>query len=328
MKKFVRILLCLTLVLSISMMFACGGDPSGNLFDGNYSVEATDADITNANAILASDALLGENERVGFEFSLDASTNVSSNSTFGSMTMASSVEYDVKLSVNTADAKNPENIANSLKMSMTLDTSASASMSAGDISDSESSAANGSIYADSTGFYINATNTENGESETVKGRLELEDALGDLMGGGMVLDAQTPPDLSTMDLAGILSAASESGAKIYIDNSNGTKIKISFTKESLTTMIGEEPTGLDLDGLTISACDIYISVDANGVLAGLKADVDISINASDPISGTSAMTYQISLLAQVKDVTINTPSDLDTYEDLFTMPDFPGFGGF
>lgn len=95
--------------------------------------------------------------------------------------------------------------------------------------------------------------------------------------------------------------------KVYLDESDGTKIKISVTKEFLMEEIGEA-------GITLSdaGVDIFVVLDENDALVGVKADM--KIKGETEMSGMN-MKIDLNFGVSVKsgDVKVALPSDLDSY---------------
>lgn len=317
MKKILRITLCLILSLSVLSLFACGGD---NTFEGNFKHEATEEELTQLAGALSSEDLVADSNNIGFNLSLTMSS--SSDSSFSEdYTQSSdmSFDFDMKMKVTSNGEDAPV-----MKMSMDGKFNIDVDVQTPSKTSKTKVSGDANAYADATGLYIgyNMKAKENGKEESVseKTKFSIEEfgaVLEGLLGSFTPEDPDVSDEPGDLDFSALISKAEELGLKVYVDASNGYKVKISIPYSALSDYIE------DVDGdITLNTCDLYITLDKDNRLVGIKFEIEMENTSNSIYTGNTTATAKITLIAKIADVNISTPSNLSEYapgslEDLF-----------
>ena len=222
------------------------------------------------------------------DFKLKLNTEMSINAQGASISSESGMDYKGDLAVKAEG----ETISGAGKIS-------------GKTTGEGKSSMNASMYIAGEFIYLDMKLTSGGQKleQKIKMPLSLD---GVIPFNALSAEAGNEASSPSFDVEELI-AMMERGVKVYLDESDGTKIKISVTKEFLMEEIGEE--GL---ALSDAAVDIYVVFDENDALVGVKADMKIKGETE-----TSGMNMKIDLNFGVSvksgDVKVELPSDLDSY---------------
>ena len=142
------------------------------------------------------------------------------------------------------------------------------------------------------------------------------------------------PDAAEADFASLLNALAESGADIAIDDSDGVKVRASFSTAALEELLREvlgsiypvDASTLDLRIGAGAAAQVFLVVDGEGQFASLsvKADFEATVAAAtfDMATGEYieegkdiSFRCKASAALEAGDVSVDLPGDLDTYPE-------------
>ncbi len=325
MKKLIRVLLCLSLCFAVVFSFAC--NPQELMFNGNYDVEATDEQITELVSNVDTDKILGEENVIGaslsFEYSMDGTTTETYEEETETSHVAGTFALDAKFSVDQEKLKDEDTMAEAIKASLDLNLSVENEYSEYPEENEETTGKLGA-YLDNSGLYLNLQTTTNNTDKTTKGRIDVEEimaVLSQLIGGANI--GLPSIDVNSQTLEDAFDYLKEIGCKIYIDNSNGHKIKISITEEAIINIIEGSINSYyyEVDyNFDIETADIYLAIDKDGVLKGVKFDVNVEYNVSqESYYGPSITTegaLSLNLTMFMGKVNISTPNNLSEFKNL------------
>ncbi len=281
MKKFLAIAASAVLATSAFAFAACGGD-NGGVVNGDYK-EPTSTELSTAIADVDTEKVF--EELTGFELDVNLSGSYSANGT--SADGSAKLGYKLVLTEEAIAGKGDV----SLKYNMT---------SGGTTTNGDYSA---TIYNDEDYAYaeikgLPATIAPEG---AFKAKLEymslVEDIIGQLPIAADTGSISSPnlPDDSDSDtvetvpgdskLAEALEMLAEYKVKVGLDATNGFKLKISFTEESLWAIIESESRMPDeqieqmKEAITFNkfVVDIYFALDAEGGFKQFSVNMDIDI---------------------------------------------------
>lgn len=284
MRKILTIAMAAVLAFGAFAMSGCGD----KTFKGNYKTEATAEEVRTA--LTGIDLGSAAEQSGGFEmdFKLKLNTEMSINAQGASISSESGMDYKGDLAVKAEG----ETISGAGKIS-------------GKTTGEGKSSMNASMYIAGEFIYLDMKLTSGGQKleQKIKMPLSLD---GVIPFNALSAEAGNEASSPSFDVEELI-AMMERGVKVYLDESDGTKIKISVTKEFLMEEIGEA-------GITLSdaGVDIYVVLDENDALVGVKADMKIKGETE-----TSGMNMKIDLNFGVSvksgDVKVALPSDLDSY---------------
>ncbi len=111
--------------------------------------------------------------------------------------------------------------------------------------------------------------------------------------------------------------------KMYVDMSNGIRIKLSFNNQTILTALKRLQDNGELKDLNVTPkiryFDAYISIDKNGSLKGVKIYTDSSFGIETPY-GNSVRSLNLSLKGDItiikEDVKITFPKEYENYENI------------
>ncbi|MGN0805466.1 MAG: hypothetical protein ACI4MC_00385 [Candidatus Coproplasma sp.] len=305
MKKTSKALMGITaLVVAFSAcaLTACNSQPDDGSIKGNYQ-EATAEEIAQTLNGVNEQTLFGDTTAAGYKFGLDVSSKLDVSSYSGEIlteTLALSAGYKLLITGNESafDYKGAGNFAMSYEDKSADD---NANSELGDYSNIKLD-----MYQDNAMLYASLTlsQTEDDASAS-KFKIKLDCASiaqsllpGDGMTGEEITVPSLPedvttPDLSSLDLVTAINMLNQMGATTSMDTSNGIKLKISVTEDTITSIIASETgasaTELD-DVITFNKCnlDFYLAIDKDGAFsaASVVVDVDFTINVSSDSSST------------------------------------------
>ena len=132
-----------------------------------------------------------------------------------------------------------------------------------------------------------------------------------------------------VDLSALSGLIGSEGVKFYIDDGETTKVKISLDQDAWAAVYGDMLGGMTgmgdvmeqmLDDVRFNRYDFYLEFDANDMLLGYGADIDVSLDTEITMEGNTATVKVVTKLSSWM-VTTDTeagelPSDLDDYVDM------------
>jgi|GEM_PF-4235770 len=338
MKKRISAII-LTLVLCISFcacLFGCGG---GAEFNGNFNTEATDENYSEVmTSILESDGeLFGDETSADWATGLKVALELAYTRTGADQDVALSAKGDFTFVVSkdsaassgySAAGKGWADIsANGLE-------SLAGALGAPEGAFPDTALYKGDMFVDNTNFYIGGK-FEVGETK-VEGKYVVEDfytvsdlmeAIEDINAGYGELDMSSEDVDDAVDE--IMAVVEALEIKVYIDTSNGVKVKVSLSNDTLETIAEDEDLQemipedlrelavslLEAD-LSINKFDLYFSLTSDYEFAGIKLDVDVSRPAT---ATTPAESLKIMFSVTDTESKPALPTDLDTYSDISTL---------
>lgn len=350
MKKFVAVLMSTTLLCSFALFTACSdkqGNGGGGKLDGDFSTEATDEEVAAAltkfqNAV-EGNTIVGDTEADDWSFGFESDADISFSMIGVEAGAGEGAQSDVNLNID-------------LDVGYKLIIGNSAVSGAGDLSLKGSGSVVGSnadysakVYNDADYFYVDMSSVPGMSKvkmtyETVAGALES-------VGSG---ESQTPTDTpATMsadvapgagteneggqgtetapssEIDEIVAGLKEVGCKVYIDDSDGLKVKLSVSEETVDMLL--EAIGLvpaeSADALidfSVFSFDLYFAMTDDGVFSQISADFDIkaSVDLGDYLGKFDAACSGY-IYVKAYDGTVELPDDLGEYTEVNEVPSFP-----
>ncbi|MBE7087847.1 MAG: hypothetical protein E7369_06075 [Clostridiales bacterium] len=345
MKKLTKLITSIVLILCLSFAFACS-KPSK--FDGNFSSEATSEQIetftqsVDVEKLLAK-TILGINLDAKIAFSIDETfeaeegTTLEETATKDSL-VAISVGMGFKLLLtqqeNDMDVKGESDITIDVNDSETL------------VNGTKES----SVIKNEIGMYLDVENgllldtksttvedpdndPTNNEPEISKEKIPFEtivQSIQDFLGQFIPQDASTGEGDGSGANAGAMQLPSATeisaileayGLKLYIDDSNGYKIKLSITEDTLNLLLAEiAGDSSQLPTVKLNKGDLYIAISKDGALEGVKIDMDVEITSSLTSSvktETTVTKIDVDLVLDISDgsdIKIETPENIEDYQ--------------
>lgn len=330
MKKTVLAVASILLAGSLVAFAGCDDGGSTGIVKGNYK-EATAAEATEAVKDIDMTNAFGdptaENFKLGFEAKANLSFNMSYSMSMNSQTM-SEMKADGSLKANYQIVAEPKEDAFNIAGKGDASINANVTQTAGDKTETNKTEMSATVYQDADYLYVDAKMTANDKEQAEKVKISFEDIIDTIMGeiGGsfMTIDEQEVelPDGAvsggvdiSMNLGTVISALAEEGFTVALDQSSGTKIKISAGKELILSLIGEagDELPVDLSGLEFSASEIavYLSFDKDGkfVQAGVNVNVAATMDVSEQGMGMKV------------DVSIKGGVELKLFNGTVTLPE-------
>ncbi len=349
MKKLMAVLMSTTLFCSLALFTACS-DERENIgkMDGDFSTEATDEELAAAlmsvqRAVDNNTILGGDMEAADWSFGFESDADISFSMIGVEAGAGEGAQSDANLNID-------------LDVGYKLIIGNSAVSGAGDLSLKGSGSVVGSnadysakVYNDADYFYVDMSSVSGMSKvkmtyETVTGALES-------VGSG---ESQTPTDTpATMsadvapgagseneggqgtetapssEIDEIVAGLKEVGCKVYIDDSDGLKVKLSVSEETVDMIladIGLVPAeGADaLIDFSVFSFDLYFAMTDDGVFSQISADFDIkvSVDLGDYLGKFDAACSGY-VCVKAYDGTVELPDDLDKYTEVNEVPSFP-----
>ena len=323
MKKFLMTAACGLLAFSLSVFAACGDDtPKKGTVEGDFSQEATETEVTDAadalDSAFESGTLIGDVESEDWSFGAALSAEAEIKFTVDGESSTTSFSLDYKL---TGAPGETDSLALAGAGSFSLKGEESADMS---------------VYNDADNVYIDMSSAEGGAKIRMSWSALFE-TIGSLGGSmlpaAMAADTQLPAesqpggsepgasDTATEEenwFADLFLSLTEAGFKIYVDDSDGVKVKISATDSVMAALAADLGSDTGAAGLAFeegAVLDAYIAMDKDGALSQVSAVVDIS--ATMTMEGAAvgfALSGNISVSSF--DGKVELPSDLSSYMDM------------
>lgn len=309
MKKISKIVIAVLLVTIMFSLSACGEDA---VFKGNYK-EATDEDLANLSTKLSETTVM-EPEEGAESAGAEISANLSISAKQGSDSMSISLKASSKLSVSKeGEASMSGNVDLTAKNSGVFENDGT------DVFSEVS--AKGNVYMDSENIYYDGSVTKDKE-DIINGKnkisLSILGMIAGAIGGGIdsiIPDIEVGGEVPSVEEIKALLA--EYGITLYVDSSDGFKVKASVSEEYLKTAFsGMMGTTESEAGLTVEVknFDFYLVIDKDGKMAGVKADVNFTVKAT--VDGeTVELNIDGDVSFKVADVTVTLPEDLNDYKD-------------
>lgn len=280
MKKIIAVLASAVLATSAFAFAACGGNDG--VVEGNYT-EPTAEQLSTAVAEVETDKVFTALSGVELSANLNASYSADAASNSASLKLGYKVVFG------------DEKIAGRGDLSMKSDMT-----SGGNKSSSEYSA---TIYNDASFAYaelkgLPATVAPDG---ALKAKLDYMSLIDDIIGElplaieeGTITSPDTPDtgasdtDVDTsvteeFDLEAVLDMLVENKVKVGLDTTDGFKLKISVTEETIWTLIAKEMPEAQVTAMkeavtfNKSVLDIYFALDASGAFKQFSVNIDIDV---------------------------------------------------
>ena len=354
MKKLFKVVaLSAALAMGMSTLAACGGDKGGNkgngntgTISGNYKpVDVTDTaqieKIETEVAKINMNTIVGDMTAANWMFGVDGSIvldvlvqeddeYLKANGTVNLGASVKAVEETpvIGAKVNaTANVKITEKFAQAMDIPCALDVNAT----------TEAWADMSYIYANATVKGVPQELVGSGESTTqsIKMKFNTMDIIGDIMGGVEGMNGEASEEGSAMDIATIIAMAEQYGVDVSVDVSNGLKVKVATTNETLDKILpllssveGGEMISqiITKDNVKTFKVEIYVAFDKNGGFEALAANVDFKLQYTGQSTfdetKTSNNVASISLKVNLKKST----SEIKVPETVANDADYQEFG--
>lgn len=332
MKKILALAVSVLMFGSLMLFTACGEENIGKM-SGNFKKEATAEEFAVAaermqDAAEQDKVLGGDLESENWTFGLDSRAKLTVKTTVNDT--ESSVKLDAGYKISFTNEKAEDKITTKIT-------------GAGDVSynegGSKSDEKSFKFYNDSEFAYIDMSSV----TEGMKIKMELKNVLSMLMlfansSSGLsvsmsVNDGESAADAemsATVEIQEVFSTLVSAGCKVYIDDSNGLKIKISVTAEALTQLLSEAFADMEIPvPYSVSAaakCDLYFALDKEDKFAQVSADFDISLAgaATGGSAESASVTLKGGFYVKAYTGTVALPADIDTYSENLLPGLFPG----
>lgn len=309
MKKVLAVLLSAGLIASAVLFAGC----SDIRINGDFSTAATQEEVTALAATVSAnqDKWFGDATAEGWAYGMEITSNAKLEMKIsgGGMEMTTKSDASIDLDV----AYETQTVSGKVKVN------AESKVSALGQSESSGVSFDGKAYLDNTGLYFDgsAREYEGDEDFKLSGKYRYPNSAASSMG----IELPTAASITGV----ILGALQDENVTVYIDDGGEeTKVKISydvdaFMEEYLSDYTATETEQLLLDKLNFEAMDVYLSFMAEtGLLTGygmvVKANLsEVTIGSGDEAARVS-MSISSSGWYMKGDVTVQAPSDLDSYQ--------------
>lgn len=296
---------------------------------GNYGAVATSEQVDTAMKTISESAPFGDTEAADWSYGLNFKANlgittnfpeISSPNTIYSMigNVAMNTDYSLSLT-KSAEAGD-----------FGLDVKGKGSLAVNAEAGGEKLSMNANVYNDSAYAYLDVA--ANGEMPASKIKLSLNDLMGEI---GGILPGETPDsgDLpsdgndteeggetgSEIGTENIFNNLTELGFNVYIDESDGLKLKMSATRETFDMIL--QQAGLADGGVSFnqSVFDVYFSLDADGNFEkfGMKLGLNLAVPLMEATAASAAQVATIGISCGISvtafNGTVTLPSNLDEY---------------
>ena len=320
MKKLWTALTCLLLVGVLAALSACGGVQSDGSVPGDYR-SVTVQEAVQALEAVGAESPLGDPSAEGWSFGAKARAEASVTAEQGSASLEAEARSEMQLSIGAGEQGD-------LVFLMACENSAEAHGSLADDAAADA-AARANVYIDGENLYldIGAEASAGGaaDSSSYKKKIPLDFGIPSL---------PQIPGAAEADFASLLNALAESGADIAIDDSDGVKVRASFSTAALEELLREvlgsiypvDASTLDLRIGAGAAAQVFLVVDGEGQFTSLsvKADFEATVAAAtfDMATGEYieegkdiSFRCKASAALEAGDVSVDLPGDLDTYPE-------------
>ena len=320
MKKLWTAFACLLLVGVLAALSACGGVQSDGSVPGDYR-SVTVQEAVQALEAVGAESPLGDPSAEGWSFGAKARAEASVTAEQGSASLEAEARSEMQLSIGAGEQ-------DELIFLMACENSAEAHGSLADDAAADA-AARANVYIDGENLYldIGAEASAGGaaDSSSYKKKIPLDFGIPSL---------PQIPGAAEADFASLLNSLAESGADIAIDDSDGVKVRASFSTAALEELLREvlgsiypvDASTLDVRIGAGAAVQVFLVVDGEGQFTSLsvKADFEATVAAAtfDMATGEYieegkdiSFRCKASAALEAGDVSVNLPGDLDTYPE-------------
>lgn len=320
MKKLWTALTCLLLVGVLAALSACGGVQSDGSVPGDYR-SVTVQEAVQALEAVGAESPLGDPSAEGWSFGAKARAEASVTAEQGSASLEAEARSEMQLSIGAGEQ-------DELIFLLACENSAEAHGSLADDAAADA-AARANVYIDGENLYldIGAEASAGGAADSSSYKKKIPLDLG-------IPSLPQIPGAAEADFASLLNALAESGADIAIDDSDGVKVRASFSTAALEELLREvlgsiypvDASTLDLRIGAGAAAQVFLVVDGEGQFASLsvKADFEATVAAAtfDMATGEYieegkdiSFRCKASAALEAGDVSVDLPGDLDTYPE-------------
>ena len=320
MKKLWTAFTCLLLVGVLAALSACGGVQSDGSVPGDYrSVSVQEA--VQALEAVGAESPLGDPSAEGWSFGAKARAEASVTAEQGSASLEAEARSEMQLSIGAGEQ-------DELIFLLACENSAEAHGSLADDAAADA-AARANVYIDGENLYldIGAEASAGGAADSSSYKKKIPLDLG-------IPSLPQIPGAAEADFASLLNSLAESGADIAIDDSDGVKVRASFSTAALGELLREvlgsiypvDASTLDLRIGAGAAAQVFLVVDGEGQFASLsvKAGFEATVAAAtfDMATGEYieegkdiSFRCKASAALEAGDVSVDLPGDLDTYPE-------------
>lgn len=320
MKKLWTALACLLLVGVLAALSACGGVQSDGSVPGDYR-SVTVQEAVQALEAVGAESPLGDPSAEGWSFGAKARAEASVTAEQGSASLEAEARSEMQLSIGAGEQ-------DELIFLLACENSAEAHGSLADDAAADA-AARANVYIDGENLYldIGAEASAGGAADSSSYKKKIPLDLG-------IPSLPQIPGAAEADFASLLNALAESGADIAIDDSDGVKVRASFSTAALEELLREvlgsiypvDASTLDVRIGAGAAAQVFLVVDGEGQFASLsvKADFEATVAAAtfDMATGEYieegkdiSFRCKASAALEAGDVSVDLPGDLDTYPE-------------
>lgn len=320
MKKLWTAFACLLLVGVLAALSACGGVQSDGSVPGDYR-SVTVQEAVQALEAVGAESPLGDISAEGWSFGAKARAEASVTAEQGSASLEAEARSEMQLSIGAGEQ-------DELIFLLACENSAEAHGSLADDAAADA-AARANVYIDGENLYldIGAEASAGGAADSSSYKKKIPLDLG-------IPSLPQIPGAAEADFASFLNSLAESGADIAIDDSDGVKVRASFSTAALEELLREvlgsiypvDASTLDLRIGAGAAAQVFLVVDGEGQFASLsvKADFEATVAAAtfDMATGEYieegkdiSFRCKASAALEAGDVSVDLPGDLDTYPE-------------
>ena len=320
MKKLWTAFACLLLVGVLAALSACGGVQSDGSVPGDYR-SVTVQEAVQALEAVGAESPLGDPSAEGWSFGAKARAEASVTAEQGSASLEAEARSEMQLSIGAGEQ-------DELIFLMACENSAEAHGSLADDAAADA-AARANVYIDGENLYldIGAEASAGGAADSSSYKKKIPLDLG-------IPSLPQIPGAAEADFASLLNALAESGADIAIDDSDGVKVRASFSTAALEELLREvlgsiypvDASTLDVRIGAGAAVQVFLVVDGEGQFTSLsvKADFEATVAAAtfDMATGEYieegkdiSFRCKASAALEAGDVSVDLPGDLDTYPE-------------
>ena len=320
MKKLWTAFACLLLVGVLAALSACGGVQSDGSVPGDYR-SVTVQEAVQALEAVGAESPLGDTSAEGWSFGAKARAEASVTAEQGSASLEAEARSEMQLSIGAGEQ-------DELIFLMACENSAEAHGSLADDAAADA-AARANVYIDGENLYldIGAEASAGGAADPISYKKKIQLDLG-------IPSLPQIPGAAEADFASLLNALAESGADIAIDDSDGVKVRASFSTAALEELLREvlgsiypvDASTLDLRIGAGAAVQVFLVVDGEGQFTSLsvKADFEATVAAATFDMATGEYIEEVkdisfrckaSAALEAGDVSVDLPGDLDTYPE-------------
>lgn len=320
MKKLWTAFACLLLVGVLAALSACGGVQSDGSVPGDYR-SVTVQEAVQALEAVGAESPLGDTSAEGWSFGAKARAEASVTAEQGSASLEAEARSEMQLSIGAGEQ-------DELIFLMACENSAEAHGSLADDAAADA-AARANVYIDGENLYldIGAEASAGGAADPISYKKKIPLDFG-------IPSLPQIPGAAEADFASLLNALAESGADIAIDDSDGVKVRASFSTAALEELLREvlgsiypvDASTLDLRIGAGAAVQVFLVVDGEGQFTSLsvKADFEATVAAAtfDMATGEYieegkdiSFRCKASAALEAGDVSVDLPGDLDTYPE-------------